>query len=746
MKLNRLNQLLLGSLAGISSLPSMATEQNLALDPVYVLEKSQTNANFESYGKAGAASSRGVGENAMQNLDSVVRSIAGAYTQIDPGQGAVSVNIRNMTGLGRVNMMVDGVPQTQLGTSANGGGKFHEGNGPMSQFGALIDQNFLTRVDVAKGHSDGAAGVNALMGSANFKTLDAEDILLENRKVGTLTKLNIGSNGLGRNGMIAVAAKDNVLQAGNLSGLFALSKHKLSQSYSRGDGSRSEEASYLSGLEQQPRSYLAKIAFKPQQHSELKVSRRVYHNNIAGREIDSYTNALEAKYDAHPWLNLHLLASDAKTTQVYNQGATLWTLDDAATLNRARTFDIHNNAKFDFGHSKLDLALGFNLFNNKYVRDLPINENGNNSGAVANAAFAPQGKQRIKSFYWNSVLEAGIFTLKAGASHSHYRLSGDKPACDIDDAIYCVPSWHLHVKRKYSSADPSVNLSAKVTAWLEPFIEYAETTRAPNVQEIFNTSRNGLSVNPFLRPESAKTAQVGFNITQDKLLSENDMLGLKVVYFNSHIKDYIFKESFYGCGNHLCNDLNLSDDDLQAQLYVNAPNKVKSKGWEVELNYDAEQFFTNFSYTRSATTQPTSVGAIILGGFGTESYTVQPKDHATLELGTRLLEKKLTLATTFKYTGKANRVHIEGVDSDGKMLIERLPKIPVIIDFYANYKINRHVTLKAGVQNLMNKNYLDALNSYNSSTQEDYDYDTGLYKFSNTARGRTYTAGAEIRF
>ncbi|VEI48253.1 putative outer membrane colicin Js receptor [Actinobacillus equuli] len=78
----------------------------------------------------------------MQNLDSVVRSIAGAYTQIDPGQGAVSVNIRNMTGLGRVNMMVDGVPQTQLGTSANGGGKFHEGNGPMSQFGALIDQNF----------------------------------------------------------------------------------------------------------------------------------------------------------------------------------------------------------------------------------------------------------------------------------------------------------------------------------------------------------------------------------------------------------------------------------------------------------------------------------------------------------------------------------------------------------------------------------------------------------------------------
>lgn len=745
MRLKRLNQLLLGSLAGVTSLPGIAAEENMTLDPVYVLEKNQTNANFESYGKAGATSSRGVGENAMQNLDSVVRSIAGAYTQIDPGQGAVSVNIRNMTGLGRVNMMVDGIPQTQLGTSANGSGKFHEGNGPMSQFGALIDQNFLTRVDVSKGHSDGAAGVNALIGSANFKTIDAEDVLLENRKAGALTKLNIGSNGLGRNGMLAVAAKENFAQSGSLSGLFALSKHKLSQNYKRGDGSSSEQTNYLSGLDQRPRSYLAKIALKPEQNSELKVSRRVYHNNIAGREIDSYTNALEAKYDAHPWLNLHLLASNSRTSQVYNQGATLWTLSDAATLNRSNTFDIHNNAKFDFGHSNLDIALGLNFFNNKYVRHLPLNEN-NNSGAIANSAFAPQGKQKIKSFYWNTVLETGIFTLKTGASHSHYRLTGDKPECDTDDAIYCVPSWRLNINRKYSSADPSVNLSAKVTAWLEPFLEYTETTRAPNVQEMFDTNRNGLSVNPFLRPESAKTKQAGFNITQDKVFTENDMLGLKVVYFNSHITDYIFKESFYGCGNHLCNDLNTSDGSLQTQLYVNAPNKVKSKGWEIELNYDAGQFFTNFSYTRSATTAPTSVGAIILGGFGTESYTVQPKDHATLELGTRLLDKKLTFATHLKYTGKAHRVHIEGVDSDDNILIEKLPKIPLIVDFYANYKLNRHVTLKAGIQNLMNKNYLDALNSYNSSTHEDYDDDTGLYKFSNTARGRTYTAGAEIRF
>ncbi|MCW6999089.1 Plug domain-containing protein [Escherichia coli] len=36
----------------------------------------------------------------------------GTYTQIDPGQGAISVNIRGMSGFGRVNTMVDGITQS----------------------------------------------------------------------------------------------------------------------------------------------------------------------------------------------------------------------------------------------------------------------------------------------------------------------------------------------------------------------------------------------------------------------------------------------------------------------------------------------------------------------------------------------------------------------------------------------------------------------------------------------------------
>ena len=44
----------------------------------------------------------------------------GTYTHIDPGQGAISVNIRGMSGFGRVNTMVDGITQSFYGTSTSG--------------------------------------------------------------------------------------------------------------------------------------------------------------------------------------------------------------------------------------------------------------------------------------------------------------------------------------------------------------------------------------------------------------------------------------------------------------------------------------------------------------------------------------------------------------------------------------------------------------------------------------------------
>lgn len=747
MKLNTITRLLLPLFCAGVAHTALAEEKdnNVAeLDTVTVYGGIE-NPNFGNFTKAGAVSSRAMNVNAMQSLDSIVRSISGGYTQIDPGQGGVSVNIRSMTGLGRVNTMVDGVPQTQLGTSANGGGKFHtDGNGPMSQFSTLIDQNFLTQVDISKGHTTGAAGINALAGSANFKTIDVEDILLEQNKVGVLSRLNYGNNDLGKNGMIALAGKTDVLETGSIGSLLAFSKSSVSQNYRRGNGTMAVDSAYMQGLKNHPESYMGKIAFKPNKETEFKLSGRQYKNSLVGRNIDSSTYSLESSYRPRSnWVDVKLLTAITQTKQDFHDDAKLWTLEDATTKNRMWMLDFNNTSRFEAGELATSFTYGVNLMRNKYSRHLP--ENVNLDGAIRNAAFGPAGTQNIDSFYLDSEFKYGIATLNADIHYSRYQLKGRKPECDTDDMDYCFPTFAFDVNKKHSALNPSATLSLQFNDWLQPFVSYKATSRSVNVQEMFNTSRNGLSVNPFLKPEKAKTYEVGFNINKDNLWLNNDFLGLKVVYFNSHIKDYLYNLSLYGCGGTVCRNLNNSTDTTHFQIYVNHHEKVKNRGWEVELAYDSDYFFMNGSYTRNESTAPTSKGAMILDGFGTEAYTQQPKDHATLELGTRLLDKKLTLSGLFKYTGKAKRVGID-LDEDNNIIHEDLPNIPVIIDVYANYKVNQHLTLKAGVQNLMDRNYLDALNAYNSSPSESYDYDTDTYRFTNSARGRTYTLGAEVRF
>lgn len=65
----------------------------------------------------------------------------------------------------------------------------------------------------------------------------------------------------------------------------------------------------------------------------------------------------------------------------------------------------------------------------------------------------------------------------------------------------------------------------------------------------------------------------------------------------------------------------------------------------------------------------------------------------------------------------------------------------MVFDLYSTYEINRNVMLKFSVQNVMNKDYHDALNKLNWIPKQ-----SSAGEPANTARGRTYIFGGEIRF
>lgn len=82
-------------------------------------------------------------------------------------------------------MMVDGVSQNYYGSAPS---SVSHGGVPSSQFGALIDPNFIIGVDVSRGNVVGGDGVNALAGSANFRTIGVDDVVFAGEKRGRVRR------------------------------------------------------------------------------------------------------------------------------------------------------------------------------------------------------------------------------------------------------------------------------------------------------------------------------------------------------------------------------------------------------------------------------------------------------------------------------------------------------------------------------------------------------------------------------
>lgn len=338
--------------------------------------------------------------------------------------------------------------------------------------------------------------------------------------------------------------------------------------------------------------------------------------------------------------------------------------------------------------------------------------------------------------------------VKGHLNYTRNRITGYKPACD--SRVICVPQGSYDIDDKEGGFNPSVQLSAQVTPWLQPFIGYSKSMRAPNIQEMFFSNSGGASMNPFLKPERAETWQAGFNIDTRDLLVEQDALRFKALAYRSRIQNYIYSESYLVCsGGRKCslpevigNGWEGISDEYSDNMYiyVNSASDVIAKGFELEMDYDAGFAFGRLSFSQQQTDQPTSIAST---HFGAGDITELPRKYMTLDTGVRFFDNALTLGTIIKYTGKARRLSpdFEQDEHTGAIIKQDLPQIPTIIDLYGTYEYNRNLTLKLSVQNLMNRDYSEALNKLNMMP--------GLGDEThpaNSARGRTWIFGGDIRF
>lgn len=729
--------LLTGALIIQGSAAAAQTSGESVFSPLTVTDnpladKNQVGSSEETYYRPGAYSSRSLNNN-LQSLDASLRSMAGTYTQLDPLQGSISVNIRGMNGLGRVNTMVDGVTQTYFGMAP---ASYH--GGANTAAGVLLDPNFLAEVDISRGTSAGSQGVNALAGSANMRTIGIDDVIAEGRQTGLLSRFSVGDNGLGRTGMVAVAGKtDTFGNGGGLGALVGISGSRTYATYKNGGGRSSEDfiGEDNKYLRQEPRSQLYKLNVNLDPFNKIEFSGRNYDNAFTRREITSDDYYLRYNYaPLNELIDLNLLASTSRGNQNYKPES-LYNFNNSSTTNKSNALDISNTSRFNFADTDFTFLFGGKLMDTRYTRRFE------QDNVTDRNAFAPSGKQKISSLYTGLTLNKSIYELDLNLNYTRSQVQGYKPACDDNEK--CFPQGEANLSLDDKAINPSVTLSAQVLPWLQPFVSWSRSSRAPNVQEVFFANEGGASMNPFLKPEKADTWQAGFNVNQKGLFSEQDSFHLKALAYESRIKDYITSESFLLCyDGSLCQDIDNSSASFNANVYTNATSPVTTKGYEIEAGYDIGYAYVNLSWSKQHTDQPTSIASTIYS-FAYSDLSDLPDSYATVDIGGRLFDQKLTVGSLIKFTGKSKRLSTEGISLDTNTVPkEDMPDIPTIIDLYSSYQMTDSVLLRFSVQNLTNRDYSEALNRMNQSLDNARDGST----INTTARGRTYIFGGEIRF
>ncbi|HHF1356364.1 TPA: TonB-dependent receptor [Haemophilus influenzae] len=562
-------------------------------------------------------------------------------------------------------------------------------------------------------------------------------------------------------------------------------------------------------LQSRSRSHLLKFEYGDDRHT-LGAQIRTLDNKIGSRKIENRNYQVNYNFNNNSYLDLNLMAAHNIGKTIYPKGGFFagWQVaDKLITKNVANIVDINNSHTFLLP-KEIDLktTLGFNYFTNEYSKnrfpeelslfyDDPSHDRGNysNLGRLKGARgllpqrsviLQPSGKQKFKTVYFDTALSKGIYHLNYSVNFIHYAFNGEYVGYENGAEPILHKSGH---KKAFNH---SATLSAELSDYFMPFFTYSRTHRMPNIQEMFFSQVSDAGVNTALKPEQSDTYQLGFNTYKKGLFTQDDVLGVKLVGYRSFIKNYIHNVYGVWWRDGVVPTWANSNGFRFTIAHQNYQPIVKKSGAELELNYDMGRFFANVSYAYQRTNQPTNYADasprpnnaskedILKQGYGLSRITMLPKDYGRLELGTRWFDQKLTLGMAARYYGKSKRATIEEEYINGSHYeqntsgsrthyavkkTEDIKKQPIILDLHVSYEPIKDLIIKAEVQNLLDKRYVDPLDAGNDAASQRYysslnnsiecaenpsacnggSDKTVLYNF---ARGRTYILSLNYKF
>lgn len=674
-----------------------ASDEAVMLDPITLYSDSLST---ESEVSAEDLQTRYSGN--AQNALNTIPGVSTRQTAIQPG---IEVNIRGMSGYGRVNAMIDGVPQSFKNTAGHG-----------ASGGSLlyIHPEFLQTIEVERGVVSGAAGAGTLTGAANFHTLTLDDVLLEGQSQGGMARLRFGDNGYNYSGMLSFGSRFDGLWGGNghVDVLFGYAASD-EDDYATGDGG---ELGRGRSSVNAPTGTLAKIEIVPNSAHKLSFGRRGYENTFANSrytwDVDNVTWTADYEFTpGNDFVNLGISAYYNDTSLFYPGSRGSYA--GRSTEEETRGLSITNRSLIALGGGG-NLVLDYGLSWTQDDFQTHAKRGGNHPGKLDKASLFVDGE-----------LTYGRTTFFGGLRYDYWHANGYRPPYPAGTADCpaggpsCGDEW---VSRDGGELLPHIGISYDLTPEFTIGARYAHTFRPPTTHEMFyamvpfgNGKGTGMTNNLNLKPEYSRSFELSGEYHRSGLLSAQDEAWFRVSAFHNRIENYIYNDF-----------VTIPGVSYKRAMWVNSDATAVMQGVEFEGGYDNGRFYANLSFSISDTEEQAMGQGT---AFGNGLTSAQPDTTATLDIGTRLFDERLTLGGQIRYTGSNKQVAFDW--STGAYLAET--DSYTLVDLYGNYEISDRAELFVSVENVFDTAY-----GYPGGSAREYKQMEG--------RGRTVTAGVTTRF
>lgn len=296
----------------------------------------------------------------------------------------------------------------------------------------------------------------------------------------------------------------------------------------------------------------------------------------------------------------------------------------------------------------------------------------------------------------------------------------------IDTNTTTIESETPDIERSDGAWLPSATIEFSPFDWLSPYASYSQSFRPPTITEAFASGavspqdRIGttLAPNEDLRPEKARTFEVGANLVTGDLVTDGDRLRFKVSGFYREVDDYIVVgEIVTGVSS-----------DTTFNSFVNLDGMAYMTGLELEGNYDTGVFWLGGSFTFLDVAWPQKTQRFSNATQSTTGETIYwnsaipPRQKFVLDAGVRLFDRRLSLGARVNHAEPSGEPQL---DSEGNVI--EISEAYTTLDLYGSLKVTDNAVLHMSVNNATDVNYVPVNSTY-------------------LAPGRTFQASLKIRF